>query len=55
MTLTKPQRAAVKKIADRMQRPYREVRRTVLPSPGCVMVPFAGMWLGIEPDGNTHS
>jgi hypothetical protein len=21
----------------------------------CVMVPWAGMWLGIEPDGHTHS
>lgn len=22
---------------------------------GCVMVPFAGMWVGIEKDGYTHS
>jgi len=22
---------------------------------GCVMVPWCGMWLGIEPDGHTHS
>ena len=21
----------------------------------CVMVPWSGMWLGIEPDGHTHS
>lgn len=34
---------------------YRDVRRTVQPGPGCIMVPFAGMWLGIEPDGYTHS
>lgn len=34
---------------------YRAFRRTVQPGPGCVMVPFAGMWLGIEPDGYTHS
>lgn len=34
---------------------YRAFRRTVQPGPGCIMVPFAGMWLGIEPDGYTHS
>lgn len=34
---------------------YRAFRRTVQPGWGCVMVPFAGMWLGIEPDGYTHS
>jgi len=22
---------------------------------GCVMLPWCGMWLGIEPDGHTHS
>jgi hypothetical protein len=21
----------------------------------CLMLPWCGMWLGIEPDGNTHS
>ena len=35
--------------------PYRRFRAYVRPGPGCIMVPFAGMWLGIEPDGNTHS
>ncbi len=34
---------------------YRAFRRTVQPGPGCILVPFAGMWLGIEPDGYTHS
>jgi hypothetical protein len=34
---------------------YRAFRRTVQPGPGCIMVQFAGMWLGIEPDGYTHS
>lgn len=36
---------------------YREFRRKVQPYIGgdCVMVPFAGMWLGIEKDGHTHS
>ncbi len=34
---------------------YREFRRTVRPGPDCIMVPWIGMWLGIEPDGYTHS
>ena len=34
---------------------YRQFRRTVHPGPDCIMVPWAGMWLGIEPDGYTHS
>ena len=36
---------------------YREFRKTVVPyvGGGCVMVPWAGMWLGIEEDGYTHS
>jgi len=34
---------------------YRAFRRLVQPGPGCVMVRYAGMWLGIEPDGYTHS
>jgi hypothetical protein len=33
---------------------YRRFRATVRPGPGCIMVPYAGMWLGIEPDGHTH-
>lgn len=59
--LTKPQRAALARVyrrilADGQPGPtYRAFRRTVQPGPGCVLVPFAGMWLGIEPDGYTHS
>jgi len=34
---------------------YRDFRRKVEPGPGCIMIPYAGMWLGIEPDGYTHS
>lgn len=37
---------------------YREFRAKVQPTFGCdnaVMVPFAGMWLGIETDGYAHS
>lgn len=36
---------------------YRRFRKTVQPFFGdsCVMVPWQGMWLGIETDGYTHS
>jgi hypothetical protein len=34
---------------------YRRFRKRVQPGPGCVMLPWSGMWLGIEPDGYTHS
>jgi hypothetical protein len=38
-------------------RGYRSFRRMVSHDAlmGCVMVQWAGMWLGIEPDGHTHS
>ncbi len=37
---------------------YREFRRTVIPELGgygAALVPWCGMWLGIEKDGHTHS
>jgi len=34
---------------------YRQFRRTVQPGCRCIMVPWCGMWLGIEPDGYIHS
>jgi hypothetical protein len=34
---------------------YREFRATVHGGSGCIMVQWRGMWLGIEPDGYTHS
>ena len=66
---TKPQRQALARVYRRvvadthesmtqqqfMAFTYRAFRRTVQPGPGCIMIPFAGMWLGIEPDGYTHS
>lgn len=58
---TRLQRVALKRVYMRIVREsdaslrYQSFRRTVQPGPGCVMVPFAGMWLGIEPDGYTHS
>lgn len=34
---------------------FDQFRAKVTPGPGCVMVPWAGMVLGIEPDGYVHS
>ncbi len=34
---------------------YLQFRRTVQGGSGCVMVHNCGIWLGIEPDGYTHS
>lgn len=54
--LTKPQRAALKRVWMRERGvAYRDFRRKVVPGHGYIMVPFAGMWLGIESDGYTHS
>lgn len=66
--ITRAQREALREIYHRRQTPsytygaktwrgYRKFRSTARPDPmmGCVMVPWLGMWLGIEPDGYTHS
>lgn len=64
MTLTHEQRLALKRIYDRgpswfgdasYLTSYRAFRRTVRHGFDCIMVPAAGMWLGIETDGHTHS
>jgi putative SOS response-associated peptidase YedK len=34
---------------------YRQFRKLAVASFDCVMVPWCGMWLGIEKDGYTHS
>jgi hypothetical protein len=34
---------------------YREFRKSVQRGSDCVLVPWCGMWLGIESDGYTHS
>jgi hypothetical protein len=34
---------------------YRQFRKLAVPGYDCVMVPWCGMWLGIEQDGYTHS
>lgn len=60
ITLTRPQRKAVLKLWVRgclEQRgiSYRAFRKTVQGGSGCVMVQWCNMWIGIEPDGYTHS
>jgi hypothetical protein len=59
--LTREQMEALLKIYKRRTdwpfRSYLAFRRTAknIAHMGCVMVPYAGMWLGIEKDGYTHS
>jgi len=64
LTTTRAQRESLLRIWQRINDarrpsqttlPYRQFRKTVAPGPDCLMVPFAGMWLGIERDGYTHS
>ncbi len=60
MTLTKDQQQALKRKHDRNDQgmTYLQFRRTVQPTIGCdgaALVPWCGMWLGIETDGYTHS
>ena len=57
MLLTKLQRKALHRVWLRngYEGSYLRFRHLVQPGPGCVMVPYAGIWLGIEPDGYTHS
>jgi len=52
----RPQQMAV--TADKPELSYRDFRKLARPmicGDGCVLVPWQGMWLGIEPDGYTHS
>lgn len=57
MILTKAQQKSLfrKWKQDNQGLPYRQFRKTVQPGPGCIMVQWCGMWLGIETDGHTHS
>jgi hypothetical protein len=40
---------------DRPVMTYRQFRKLARVSFGALMVPWCGMWLGIEQDGYTHS
>lgn len=55
--ITRAQREALKRIHARGAdgRTYREIRKAVHYGHDCLMLHWAGMWLGIERDGYTHS
>jgi hypothetical protein len=63
--LTRQQREAMYRVYSRPVdgttrtglRGYRSFRRLAAYDGlmGCVMIHWCGMWLGIEPDGHTHS
>ena len=55
--ITRKQREALKRIWSRGAdgRTYRQLRRDVVLGHDCLMLKWAGMWLGIERDGYTHS
>ena len=60
MVLTKAQRHALYRVwmRDETIAPsYLAFRRRAIPNSmmDCVMIQWHGMWLGIEPDGYTHS
>jgi hypothetical protein len=60
INLTKEQRQALHTVwlRNNQGKTYREFRTTVQPQlcgDSAVMVQWCGMWLGIEPDGYTHS
>lgn len=57
--LTRQQVIALKRVYDKtaLDMSYLSFRRMARPNAimDCVMVPWQGMWLGIEIDGYTHS
>lgn len=57
MILTREQRESLyrKWIQSNQGLSYKQFRKTVQIGYDCIMVPWCGMWLGIETDGYTHS
>ena len=57
--ITRQQRVALHRVWMRNDqgKSYRQFRKSVTTGVGmhCVIVRWCGMWLGIEPDGYTHS
>jgi hypothetical protein len=54
-TLTPAQHTAMVKVADRWQMGSPVEVSPMLGGDGAVMVNVGSMWLGVEPDGYTHS
>ena len=57
MNINKAQQTSLKRVWTRnnQSKSYLAFRRTVCVGSNCAMVHWSGMWLGIEPDGYTHS
>lgn len=57
MLLTKAQRKSLKRKheQDSQGLTYLQFRRTVQAGWDCIMLPWCGMWVGIEPDGYAHT
>jgi len=57
MRLTREQRESLyrKWLQDSQGLTYKQFRKGVFYGPGCIMINWCGMWLGIETDGYTHS
>lgn len=65
ITLTRAQRASLHKLYLRWRKhdfwgnfeTYREFRRKVIMPPAidCIMIECGKIWIGIEPDGYTHT
>ena len=57
MKINKAQQTSLKRVWTRNNqgKSYLAFRRTVCVGCNCAMVHWSGMWLGIEPDGYTHS
>jgi len=55
--ITKEQQIAIKRKynQDNQGLTYLQFRRSVQHGYGCLMLHWCNMWLGIEPDGYTHS
>jgi len=51
----KPVDSALVKVSSVMYRRFRALVRPFGFNDPCVMLPWKGMWLGIEEDGHTHS
>ena len=57
MKINKAQQTSLKRVWTKNNQgmSYLAFRRTVCSGSNCAMVRWSGMWLGIEPDGYTHS
>lgn len=57
MRLTKAQQLTLRRKAEQSGESYMALRRrcVLYDREGCIILPWCGMWLGIETDGYAHS